>query len=195
MSAQPSATYVEMVKERLTAYFDFETVPELLKDKAQVFARFTQTDEKYFLNRRMNLYTVNNHQYVAVGEFDHVTDQDLQAVFTSMQTLIESFGSFENTMSTDYTFTLVSRQPVDGVTIEKALVGMKYHKSFNFGWRGWADLGLIVVDLSNERVYANRYAQKQLETVLWSFDSKPLITPQRSLLSRLPLIRGGGCCG
>ena len=195
MSAQPSATYVEMVKERLTAYFDFETVPELLKDKAQVFARFTQTDEKYFLNRRMNLYTVNNHQYVAVGEFDHVTDQDLQAVFTSMQTLIESFGSFENTMSTDYTFTLVSRQPVDGVTIEKALAGMKYHKSFNFGWRGWADLGLIVVDLSNERVYANRYAQKQMETVLWSFDSKPLITPQRSLLSRLPLIRGGGCCG
>jgi len=34
MSAQTTATYVEKVKERLTAYFDFETVPELLKDKA-----------------------------------------------------------------------------------------------------------------------------------------------------------------
>ena len=49
MSAQTNATYVEMIKERLTAYFDFETIPELLKDKAQVFARFTQTDEKYFI--------------------------------------------------------------------------------------------------------------------------------------------------
>lgn len=195
MSAQTNATYVEMIKERLTAYFDFETIPELLKDKAQVFARFTQTDEKYFMTRRMNLYTVNNHQYVAVGEFDHVTDQTLQSVYASMTALIESFGSFENTMSTDYTFTLVSRQPIDEASIQAALKTTKYHKSFSFGWRGWADLGLIVVDLANQRVYASRYAQQQLETVLWSFDGKPLITRKRSLLSRLPFIRCGGCCG
>jgi hypothetical protein len=194
MSAHDLTTYVEMIKDRLTAYFDFETVPELLKDKAQVFARFTQTDEKYFLSRRMNLYTVNNHQYVAVGEFDHVTDQTLKTVFASMTALIDSFGSFENTMSTDYTFTMVSREPVDADAIARTLQTLKYHKSFSFGWHGWADLGLIVVDLSNQRVYGNRYAQQQLETVLWSFDGKPLITPKRSLLSRLPLIRGGGCC-
>lgn len=195
MSAQTTATYVEKVKERLTAYFDFETVPELLKDKASVFARFTQTDEKYFMTRRMNLYTVNIHQFVAVGEYDHVTDQDLQSAFHTMQALIESFGAFENTMSTDYTLTLVSRNPVDETAIKATLARLKYHKSFNFGWRGWADLGLIVVDVTNQRVYANRYAQKQLETVLWSFDGKPLITPKRSLLSRLPLFRCGGCCG
>ena len=44
MSAHDQTTYVEMIKDRLTAYFDFETVPELLKDKDQVFVRFTQTD-------------------------------------------------------------------------------------------------------------------------------------------------------
>jgi len=147
------------------------------------------------MTRRMNLYTVNIHQFVAVGEYDHVTDQDLQSAFHTMQALIESFGAFENTMSTDYTLTLVSRNPVDETAIKATLAGLKYHKSFNFGWRGWADLGLIVVDVTNQRVYANRYAQKQLETVLWSFDGKPLITPKRSLLSRLPLFRCGGCCG
>ena len=195
MSDCATLAYVEKVKERLTAYFDFETPPALLKKRAQVFAHFIQTDEKYFMSRRMNLYTVNAHQYIAVGTFDRVTVNELQSVYASMQALIDTTGPTPNTMSTDYTFALVAREAVDAEAVKSALASMSYHKSFTFGWHGWADLGLIVVDPVNERVYANRYAHKQLETVLWSFNSEPLIRPRRSLLSRLPLFKCGGCCG
>lgn len=195
MAAQHTMDYVEKIKERLTAYFDFETVPTLLKDKASVFAHFVQTDEKYFLSRRMNLYTVNAHQYVAMGTFETVTSEDLQSVFSSMQALIEQTGGVENTMSTDYTFALVSERPIDSASVQAVLDAMSYHKSFAFGWRGWADLALIVVDVTNQQVLTNHYGRKQLETVLWSFNGEPLIRPRRSLLSRLPLFKCGGCCG
>ena len=188
-------TYVETVRRRLSAYFDFEEVPGEFADALQLWARFSLTDEKYFMNQKMNLYTVHTHRYVGVGCFDCVDVERIRTVFETLKHYVKERGSSPNTMSIDYTVALISRTTVQAQAVRECLARLKCHTGFAWGFKGWADVGVVVVDLQTQSVLANRFAQKQLQTVLWSFDDKPIVPPSRSVFARLGLIRCGCCTG
>ena len=188
-------TYVENVCKRLSAYFDFETVPCEFADTFQHWARFTQTDEKYFMTQKMNLYTVHTHRYVGLGTFDQVGVADIEKAFESLKRHMQERGSSPSTMSIDYTVALISRTAVQTQAVRECLARMKCHMGFAWGLKGWADAGIVVVDLQERTVLTNRFAEKQLQTVLWSFDNKPIVPPSRSIFSRFGLIRCGCCTG
>ncbi len=189
------ATYVESVCNRLSAYFDFEKVPNEFADMFQHWARFSQTDEKYFMTQKMNLYTVHTHRYVGLGCFDQVGVADIEKAFEALTRHMKERGSSPSTMSTDYTVALISRNAVQAQAVRDCLQRMKCHMGFAWGFKGWADAGVVVVDLQKRTVYANRFAEKQLQTVLWSFDDKPIVPPSRSIFARFGLIRCGCCTG
>lgn len=188
-------TYIDSVRRRLSAYFDFEQVPCVFADAFQHWARFSQTDEKYFMTQKMNLYTVHTHRYVGLGCFDRVEIADIEKAFESLKRHMHERGSSPSTMSTDYTVALISRNAVEARAVRDCLSRMKCHMGFAWGFKGWADAGIVVVDLQERTVYANRFAEKQLQTVLWSFDDKPIVPPSRSIFARFGLIRCGCCTG
>ena len=116
-----SDTYVKAVSARLKGYFNFEDVPEELEPAFCVWAHCTITDEKYFMTRKMNLYTVNSHQYMGLGIFDCVTPEELETYFAKLIEVVTRFGASESTMSTDYTIALISKSAVDKTAIQNTL--------------------------------------------------------------------------
>ena len=189
MAVCASEAYVGAVRNRLKGYFDFEEVPWELPANFGTWAHCTMTDEKYFLTRKMSLYTVNSHQFVGLGVFETVTSEALASVFEAAKRLVVRLGPSPSSMSTDYTFALISERAVETSRIRSELRRMRKNQGFAFGMRGWADIGLVVVDLENETVLTNPFARAQLASVLWSFDGKPVAPAKKSILSKIPLFR------
>lgn len=180
--------YLQKIRARLRGFFDFEPVPDPLAGVVQSWAHFVQTDEKYFLSRKMNLYTVNAHRFVGVGLYRAVTPETVERAFADLKNWARRQGPAEQTMSIEYTAALVSEEPVAPEAVE-LLTRMKSQIGFALGLKGWADIAIIVVDLANERVWANPYGRAQLQTVLWSFDDKPVVPAKKSWISKIPVFR------
>ena len=196
MTAEQPTTehpYLEKVRARLRGFFDFEPVPAEFEGLLGSWAHFVQTDEKYFLSRKMNLYTVNAHRFIGIDVRESVTPEDLDRVFAALRSWARKQGPGEQTMSTEYTAALISRRAVSEETAAH-LGRLRCQVGFAMGLKGWADVGLVVADLENERVYSNPFGKEQLQTTLWSFNDKPVIPPSNSWISKIRLIRCG-CTG
>ena len=185
--------YPDRVKARLRGFFDFDPVPPAFEGLVSSWAHFVQTDEKYFMSRKMNLYTVNAHRYIGLDERDAVTREDLDRVFEALKAYARAEGPGEQTMSTEYTVALISRTAVSDETAAY-LAKLKCQVGFAMGLKGWADIGIVVADMENEKVYANPFGREQLQTTLWSFNDKPVIKPKGTWINKLKLLRCG-CTG
>lgn len=188
-----AAAYFDKVKERLTGYFDTESVPECLSSYVSHWTHFKLTDEKYFMSQKMNLYTVHAHRYVGLAIVPEVTAESVRSVFEDLRNHARAVGPTKDTMSTDYTIALISQTPVDP-EVSAALRTLKHNEAFALGLRGWADVCLVVADVPNKCVLATPGARTQLSTVLWSFDDKPAAAPKAPWYKRICSLRCG-CFG
>ncbi len=152
--------YVEMMKERLTASFDFAEPPKELMFPLQVWAVHNRKSEKYFLSKSISLYSYKNDEYVGLHVCPvRLTPQALQSCKDQFKRLIDTLPVDDQHMSSIVTSALISAEPV-GESVVNELARLKYHKDFRFTLRGWCDLAMIVVDLANEKVYSNSFGQK-----------------------------------
>ena len=137
-----TSEYLTLMRERLTAAFDFKEPPQGLNPQPALWAVHNRTSEKYFLSKSISLYTVNNDEYVGLyGCTDKIKETDIEAVFEQFKRLISELPTDEKHMSSSFT-------------------AKKFHKDFWFSLRGWADLAFILVDLKNEKIYSNSFGKR-----------------------------------
>lgn len=158
-----TSEYLSLMRERLTAAFDFRDSPEGLSKKPDLWAVHNRTSEKYFLSKSISLYTVNNDEYVGLyGCKDKIKEADIDLVFDQFKRLIKELPTDEKHMSSIFTAALISEHEIDPKVIEAASV-KKFHKDFRFTLRGWADFALILVDLSSGKIYSNAFGKKMMK--------------------------------
>ena len=146
-----TSEYLTLMRERLTAAFDFKEPPQGLNPQPALWAVHNRTSEKYFLSKSISLYTVNNDEYVGLyGCTDKIKETDIEAVFEQFKRLISELPTDEKHMSSIFTAALISEEEID----------LKFHKDFWFSLRGWADLAFILVDLKNEKIYSNSFGKR-----------------------------------
>ena len=61
-----TSEYLTLMRDRLTAAFDFKEPPQGLNPQPALWAVHNRTSEKYFLSKSISLYTVNNDEYVGL---------------------------------------------------------------------------------------------------------------------------------
>ncbi len=125
-----SHQYKEILKNRLRSSFDILEPPKPLTNYSDLWAVHNRLNEKYFLSKKISLYSMNNDEYVSLK----LVSNQLTAEFFNLVLLTES-----------------------GVE-DKALNNLskhKFHKDFCFTLKGWADLAVFVVDLKDQKVFSN----------------------------------------
>ena len=143
-----TSEYLTLMRDRLTAAFDFKEPPQGLNPQPALWAVHNRTSEKYFLSKSISLYTVNNDEYVGLyGCTDKIKETDIEAVFEQFKRLISELPTDEKHMSSIFTAALISEEEIDLKIVETASA-KKFHKDFWFSLRGWADLAFILVDRS-----------------------------------------------
>ena len=95
-----TSEYLTLMRERLTAAFDFKEPPQGLNPQPALWAVHNRTSEKYFLSKSISLYTVNNDEYVGLyGCTDKIKETDIEAVFEQFKRLISELPTDEKHMS------------------------------------------------------------------------------------------------
>lgn len=183
-----SAQYLESVKRRLSGYFDFLDIPAEYSGRLDLWAHYVLTDERYFLTRKVNLSTVNSHEFMAIRLCDGLTLDELNQWFDEFKGFVMSRGQTAQTICTQYTLAFVSSSGIDA-SVREAVSRLRFNKSFAFNFRGWVEIAVVAVDLTDQTVSTNALGKQQLESALWSFDGKPVRTRKKSIFERIPIFR------
>lgn len=106
-----TSEYLTLMRNRLTAAFDFKETHQGLNPQPALWAVHNRTSEKYFLSKSISLYTVNNDEYVGLyGCTDKIKKTDIEAVFEQFKRLISELPTDEKHMSSIFTAALFPRR-------------------------------------------------------------------------------------
>ena len=127
------------------------------------FAEYHTYGEKYVLVKRAKLWEVNTHDFMFFECVDELDETQLAEEISFMQEkALRKVDAGPNHMSSALSLVIIANRTTEAAR--------KLAKKNRFGFRGWTDLRLAVVDLSlptDKSVVVNN-AGKQLKEVLSS---------------------------
>lgn len=135
-------------------YFDVQRDYEYAGKLFQGYGEFHSHGQKYVLVKRATLWEVDAHEHVFLSTVEHLDRPWLADAIAFMKThgLAKAIPQ-PNHMCTNITLVVVADHADDEVW--KLVRSIRFRKNYAWGLRGWSDLRLAVVDLSQNRVATN----------------------------------------
>ncbi|MBA1333647.1 MAG: hypothetical protein HPY66_0040 [Firmicutes bacterium] len=148
--------YICSLKDRLSRYFDLQEGFEFEGMEFDLYAKSFVRNEKYILSKRFTIYGFENNEYCLIKCAEQVDDDAIDAFIDRIKSAVDRFIiPHEEHMSSIVTGVLVVGHTPGRQLINK-VKKFKFHKGFAFGFKGWADIRLILVDLSTGEVVTNK---------------------------------------
>ena len=150
------ASYQSLLEERLQRNFDLEKGYIYQDVKLDLLAKYYVRNEKYVFTKKASIYAFENKEYCMVKHFHRIDKEGLHQYTELLKTAV---GDFVNThdehMSTLITGVIVVDDNPDPEIFD-LVKKFKFHKSFAFGFKGWADVALVLVSLKRNEVITNK---------------------------------------
>lgn len=146
--------YLEVLKNRYRRYFNiYEKEHELLSDEFDLMATCNIRGEKYMFSKSIKVYTVEENEHCFVKVYGNiVTDEQIQEFADSIKKTIEAIVKpHPDHLKTILTGVVIAEQ---GCTdyVKKFVTNYRYQRSFMFCLKGWCEVRLVLVDLSQNTV-------------------------------------------
>lgn len=163
--------YIELMEQRLMKNFDIKRNSKILNEIFPLFAKMEMQNEKYFAAKGVKIWRAENSEFLFIKEFEKISEQDIndfqQFLIKAVSELVKPHSEH---MSSTITGVMVTNQfPIE---LEKPVKRFKYRKSYALSFKGWADIKLILVDLSLNKVITNNLAKKVDKFYLPSMEDK-----------------------
>lgn len=147
-----------LVLERLLAaheaWFDVERDVEYAGRSFEGYAEFHSYGEKYVLSKKRKLWEVEAHEYLFFKLVDHLDETAFTELLEYMKTeAVNKVNPGPNHM-TSYVSLVVIAKEVDPATGRKLRLA-SHHKTYKFGFHGYAEFRLCAVDLAGQQVLTN----------------------------------------
>lgn len=158
----------QQVIERLLAaheaWFDVERNHRFAGRVFPGYAEFHSTASQYVLVKRAKLWEASAHEYLFFCEMPRLDAAALDELVSFMTTeALTKVQPGPNHMSSFLSLVVVA-DTVDEVAARQVRA-TRFRKNFSFGFRGWADMRLAVVDVSQGRVHTNGQGKALKETL------------------------------
>lgn len=152
--------YKEIINERLKYNFNLTDDRIYNGIEFDIVAKSQIRNEKYFATKKTVIYAFENHEYCYIKHFEKLNNEIIENI-TNMfkQTINTELKPTDEHMSTVFTLVFVANNTVDDL-ISKKIKKFKYQKTFSFGFKGWAVLRVLVIDLSQNKVICSKEAKK-----------------------------------
>lgn len=168
MDERPSHSAAQDVLDRLLlahqAYFDVERDHAFGGRVFDGYAELHSSASKYVLVKRAKLWETSSHEYmffVLANVLDRQTLEDLIGFMTT--DALEKVRLEPDHMNSFLTLVIIAESLDEG--IERMVSKTRFRKNFTFGLKGWADLRLCVVDLSERRIITNAMGKDIAKTL------------------------------
>lgn len=153
-------TYIQIIKERLSRYFNVKEKYTFNDEVFDIFAVSNIRNEKYMATKKLTIYAFENDEYCFIKYYKELDHKKLYDIIETLKSSIKKYVKpHSEHMSSNITGVLVLDDINDDELI-KLIKKFHYQKSFALGFKGWVDVRLLVVNLKNGEVFTSKKARK-----------------------------------
>ncbi len=160
--------YAAELKSRLEKHFQVDTDVMIFENKIDIYAKFTDTKVRTFITKNDVIDKYENHEYCYVKQCGCITEEEASSFGRFLKRVAdECVKPGKDHMSTNVTGVLAGND-ISG-NARKFIEKYRYSKVYSFYLRGWCDVSLICIGLSNNEVITNkagRKIKKQYQSIL-----------------------------
>ena len=152
--------YLNSLAEKLKKSFDLTPEYSFKDHSYDLMASMNIRNEKFVLTPDVKLYGFENNEIFFINQTKELNLSSIQDELDFLKSHIREIADpRKDHMSTSISLVLVSTAPPSDET-EKFIKRYFYQKSFTFGFKGWADLTVIAICLSERKVIAGNKIKK-----------------------------------
>ena len=153
-------SYYTSLTNRLQKSFDITEQVQLDQYSYDFKADLNIRNEKFILLPEIKLYGFENNEYFLVRREEDLRLGSLRKELDYLQSKLKEIAPpAKEHMSSEVSLVVITESNVP-VDVEKFAGKFFRQKSYALGFKGWADLNVIVVSLSDGRVIAHKKNKK-----------------------------------
>jgi len=148
--------YLERVLPAFERYYSIsrENVPSPFV----CYAEFVSHSEQYILVKAAKIAEIDSNEYVYFAECDFFTEEKLNEYKnTAWNNGVEKVHPYNGHRNSDITVIVFAKNVTEET--KKQIKKNKLSKSYKWGFYGWSNFKLAVVNISDGNVYTNRGGQ------------------------------------
>lgn len=161
--------YKAKLKGSLEAYFNVTLNKEVINKKFDLFADFNSRNARYMLSKKAEIYAYKSNEYVFYNNIETEINKDvLESMKNFLTENIDNIIEVDNEHMNSIINVVYTIN--GGITeeIKKKIKKFSFYKSFKFGFKGWVNTRLIVIDLRTNEIYTNKLARKDGKKFLFN---------------------------
>lgn len=155
------------LRDKLSRCFDLNN-DFMLGDTAFDFlASYNQKTSKYVIHKKNEIYAFEINQYLLykkVDKLDRNLLDDYKALLNNYCTEVVDIN--KDHMSSEIIFIIETTLDNDDIELVNAIKKFKFYKSFKFGFEGWINGGIVVINSHGDEGISNKVAKKLLKSFL-----------------------------
>ncbi|HRC81076.1 MAG TPA: hypothetical protein PLF27_06790 [Sedimentibacter sp.] len=159
--------YLDIIENKLKSSFDIKRNYTIKNIQFDMFAEYHLRNERYVLVKKAVVYAFENNEYSLIKYCEELDKNYLQEIINTLTDSVESIVKPDKDhMSSTITLVIVTdnfTSNKDKDLITKIISGFKYNKGFAFGFKGWADIRLVLVSLNEDFVATNKKGKEVIE--------------------------------
>ncbi|MDC7231818.1 MAG: hypothetical protein PQJ58_01200 [Spirochaetales bacterium] len=148
------------IRKKLAANFDFTENFEINSLKFDFSASFNSKNTKYAISKEIKVYEFETNEHFLFNLSQNIS---VSSIINEINTIKESIREIvrphSDHMSSQILLVHVLEDEIPQ-DLERLARKTKYQKGFAFGFKGWADLGLVVISLKSNRVVTHKKFSK-----------------------------------
>ncbi|HOK63481.1 MAG TPA: hypothetical protein PK083_02385 [Soehngenia sp.] len=156
--------YLESLKLKLSRYYDIEDNFILNGAIFDIKAKCTVISERYFFTKNNVIDSFNAYEYYLVKIMDSRHLEEFKNIVDNIINALEMYEIKDNHMRTVINIVFISSEHVEN-DVENYINKFKYSKSFKFGLKGWADVSLILINLYDNKILANKKGKEVVKAL------------------------------
>jgi len=148
--------YLQDTERKLSKYFDIKKSYQYKDLNMDLFAESFIRSERYFATKKATVYAFENNEYNFIKSYKKLEKNQLNSFLEVLKSATEDFVVPHNEhMSTVINGILILENGLEE-NLSKSIERFKFTRNFAFGFKGWAYIRLVVVDLSKGEVITNK---------------------------------------
>ncbi|PAB57550.1 hypothetical protein [Anaeromicrobium sediminis] len=149
--------YISSIENRLNAYFDINRNYFYDEKHMNIMATHNCKNSRYFMSKRVNIYSFENNEVIFLKDYEHINLDILNSFIKTLESSVDDFVTpSDEHMSTDITGVLVVGKGEIDEDLIKRVKKYKFYKSFMFGFKGWVNIKLILVNVNDKKIITNK---------------------------------------
>ena len=149
--------YLERLQQSYTAFFDVYKNKTIASEVFDIYAYSRIKHQKYIGIKKFKVLEYENYEYCLVKLYaDIISKKNIDVLIECLKKSIDILVSphFEH-MSSVITCVIISDKSITECAINR-VEKTKIARMFAFGFKGWCDVRIVLVDLKNNKIFCNK---------------------------------------